>query len=427
MSVDTPPANSPSARQEPRLPVNWAVGLLAGDGPGNQVFYTLNICSTGMCLQGAPQTELFSLTHQVGARLPVRLYLPGETPLTDIEAELKWQVDQRGQLLSGWQFTSIPMESREKLYRKIEILLPGLSEETYDLATLEKIIEAKIETGFFYDVGKALDKIRTYSLYADQYPDFIEYCRRRWTLSPSRAFLLINAASIVDNISAQGASVLPQSETLVKPLVKLLPDFQWKVWQAVLANAADGHITEEFVQEAVEKFIRGQEWTPAGAPLPRAIPEEELEGDPFTHKLAEAKRAFMQLCKTVTEFGSIAEVRGKVDPHGDPFWWKNLNLVFRSHFAEGAEGNVQFKGFKAELELGQQGQALPEPLPCWKILDIEPSASKDEAKKARDRLVKEYHPDRIPPGVSAEFKNLATQRTREINRAYEEFLAQSSR
>jgi hypothetical protein len=416
---------SSSARQEPRLPVNWAVGVLTGDGPGNQVFYTMNICSTGMCLQGAPGVELLSLDHRVGTRLPVRLYLPGESPLTDIEAELKWQVDQRGQLLSGWQFASIAAESRRKLYKKIEILLPGLSAETYDLATLESIIQAKIETGFFYEVGKALDKIRTYSLHTDQYTDFLEYCRGRWTLSPSRAFLLINAASIIDNISAQGATVLPQSETLVKPLVKLLPDFQWKVWQAVLANAADGHITEDFVQEAVERFIRGQELNPGGAPRSEEIPDDEE--DQFSHKLAEAKRAFMQLCKTVTDFGSIAEVRGKVDPHGDPHWWKDLNLVFRSHFAEGEEGNVEFKGFRAELELGHRGEELPGPLPCWKVLGIEPTASVGEARKARVRLVKEYHPDRIPPGVSAEFKRLATQRTREVNRAYEEFVARSSR
>ena len=69
----------------------------------------------------------------------------------------------------------------------------------------------------------------------------------------------------------------------------------------------------------------------------------------------------------------------------------------------------------------EKDNAPPEPFPCWKILDIESDASNASAKKARDKLLKQYHPDKVPLHISAEFKDLANRRTLEINKAYEDF------
>ena len=392
--------------------------MWSADGLGNQVLYTKDISSTGMCLQGVRQIEWHPDGNNIGLKSPVLLYLPGESPLTELEVELKWQDDQNGQVLSGWEFTSITPESKRLLYEKIENLLPSLSENTDDFSSLEKVIEAKRGTRFFYDVGKALEKIRDLSLYKKEgYPDFMVYCQQRWAMSPRKSFQFINAATIVDNISAQGASVLPQNEAQVKPLAILLPDIQSKVWQAVLSTTADGHVTESLVEEVVNRFLRGEEWSFDSGDVQKTIQKE----DAFTQKLGEAKRAFKQLCKVVTESDSIEEVRSKVEKNGGQYFWKNLSIVFRSNFAEGADGTVEFKGFNAEMQLWQEDQTPPQPFPCWKILGIEPGATKETAKKARDRLIKQYHPDRIPQTISPEFRDLATQRTREINKAYAEF------
>jgi hypothetical protein len=349
MADKTSVSPSRPSRQEPRLAAHWTVGMWTEDGMDSQMLYTRDIATTGMCLQGKLQENWSPNGGDIGMKFPVKLYLPGEFPLTEIEAELKWQNNSGGQALSGWRFTRITPESRRLLYEKIEILHPLSLEDVGNLSLLEKIIESKRGSSHFYDVGKALEEICDRSLCRDNYPDFIKYCQRRWDMPPKKVFQLINAANIIDNIARQGASVLPQNEALVEPLTILLPDIQWKVWQAVLASTEDGHITKRFVQEAVDEFLKGGVWRSDSGEAHRAIEIEEENKDAFKRCLAEAKYAFKKLCKAATELDSIEEVIGKVDNRINQYWWKNLSIIFRSDFTESADGHVEFKRFNAEM------------------------------------------------------------------------------
>ena len=55
----------------------------------------------------------------------------------------------------------------------------------------------------------------------------------------------------------------------------------------------------------------------------------------------------------------------------------------------------------------------------YKVLQIEPSASNDEVKKAYRRMAMKYHPDKVAAS-GEEAKKSATEKFRKINEAYEE-------
>jgi len=61
--------------------------------------------------------------------------------------------------------------------------------------------------------------------------------------------------------------------------------------------------------------------------------------------------------------------------------------------------------------------APAEPSP-FEVLGVSPSASDDEIHTAYQKLVREYHPDRVS-GMGADLVELAERRTKEINAAYE--------
>ena len=55
----------------------------------------------------------------------------------------------------------------------------------------------------------------------------------------------------------------------------------------------------------------------------------------------------------------------------------------------------------------------------YEVLEIRPGSSKEEIRAAYRRLVQQYHPDRVAT-LAPEFRELAEQRMKEINAAYEQ-------
>lgn len=76
----------------------------------------------------------------------------------------------------------------------------SLSElETKDFQSFEKVIAKGLQT--FYDVGNALSAIRDKKLYRNSFKTFEDYCLKRWGMSKPRAYQLIQAADITENLS----------------------------------------------------------------------------------------------------------------------------------------------------------------------------------------------------------------------------------
>lgn len=101
------------------------------------------------------------------------------------------------------------------------------------LTMLEEIIDT--ERRCFYKVGKALREIRNERLYRELlFDSFEQYVKKRWEMGKSHAYRLIEASRVIDNLSPIG-DVLPENEAQLRPLGKLEPADQRKLWSDFLS------------------------------------------------------------------------------------------------------------------------------------------------------------------------------------------------
>ena len=100
------------------------------------------------------------------------------------------------------------------------------------LARLEAVIEKYRRD--FYAVGKALKEIRDGRHYQKlSFTTFERYVNVRWDISKSHAYRLIEAFSVMNNLSPIG-DVLPNNEAQARPLTRLDPHSQRKAWRGFL-------------------------------------------------------------------------------------------------------------------------------------------------------------------------------------------------
>jgi hypothetical protein len=128
------------------------------------------------------------------------------------------------------------------------------------LNQLEKIIEKGM--AHFVEVGTALLIIQKEKLYKLIFQTFEEYCKERWDLKRQRAYELIGAAQISQNLS-EISDNLPQKESHAAALASLEPEQQKKVWQKAVETAPDGKVTAKHVKDVIDG-------------LPMARPEENI-------------------------------------------------------------------------------------------------------------------------------------------------------
>lgn len=116
--------------------------------------------------------------------------------------------------------------------------------------------EAKIERatrGAFYEVGLELRHIRDHKLYRQQYGTFDEYVEQRWEMDKRRAYQLIDAASVTEEMCTI-VHILPARESQVRPLLKLKgPEQRAEVWQRVIESGET--ITAKVVEAEVERKL----------------------------------------------------------------------------------------------------------------------------------------------------------------------------
>jgi hypothetical protein len=95
------------------------------------------------------------------------------------------------------------------------------------LADLEHVVEHGQRS--FVEVAKALREIRDERLYGAEFGTFDAYCRSRFGMTRRALDYTLAAAAVVDNVRTIVLTV-PSSESVVRPLAKLEPDEQRKVW-----------------------------------------------------------------------------------------------------------------------------------------------------------------------------------------------------
>jgi len=129
---------------------------------------------------------------------------------------------------------------------------PLTDDEQAELATCTEIIQKGLKT--FVEVGLALLTVRGNRWHKRRYgyTTFEEYCQARWGLSRRRAYQLMDAAIVVENV--KNFSHPPAIESHAAPLASLTPDQQQTVWRVVVETAPDGRVTAAHVQSVVEVF-----------------------------------------------------------------------------------------------------------------------------------------------------------------------------
>lgn len=115
------------------------------------------------------------------------------------------------------------------------------------LSHLESMIEKKQRS--FYEIGKALKEIRDERLYRILlFETFEAYTKTRWDIGKSQAYRLIEACSVIDNLSPIG-EILPENESQVRALTQLEPFDQRKIWREFLKTG------KELTALNIRKFI----------------------------------------------------------------------------------------------------------------------------------------------------------------------------
>lgn len=130
--------------------------------------------------------------------------------------------------------------------------------ERKELAKHEEVIEAGVQS--FVDVGRALFAIQQGKLYRESHKTFELYCKDRWQLPRSRAYQLIEGATVVENVHHGGQIEPPQNERQARELAKVEPEKQAKVWKEVVKTApkddeGNPKVTAAHVAEVVAQHV----------------------------------------------------------------------------------------------------------------------------------------------------------------------------
>lgn len=119
------------------------------------------------------------------------------------------------------------------------------------LARCERTIERGLQT--FYEVGAALLQIREQRLYRAAYRTFEDYCGERWGLKQTRAYQLMDAAGVIDNLN--GAVILPANESQARPLARLDPEEQRLAWDLVTEASKGRGVTRALIANITNQMV----------------------------------------------------------------------------------------------------------------------------------------------------------------------------
>jgi len=103
----------------------------------------------------------------------------------------------------------------------------------------------------FYEIGQALLEIRDSRLYKQAlFTSFEAYARSRWDIGRSQVYRLIDAYSVINNLSPIGDR-LPGNEAQTRPLVPLSPPEQRQIWKAFLDTKVE--VTARNIQNFINE------------------------------------------------------------------------------------------------------------------------------------------------------------------------------
>jgi len=128
--------------------------------------------------------------------------------------------------------------------------------ERRDLVRLEEVVGRGI--GVFWEVGRALEEISSRRLYRATHARFEDYCQARWGFSRQRAYQLVGAAEVMDDLAAAppvstrvDIYPMPASEKQIRPLATLPAEQRREVWEQAVEDAGGEQPTAADVADLV--------------------------------------------------------------------------------------------------------------------------------------------------------------------------------
>lgn len=108
----------------------------------------------------------------------------------------------------------------------------------------------------FVEVGRALQEIRDEKLYRDSHKTFEKFCGEEFEISRPRAYQLIEAAVVVDDLSKKldKNAPIPERDSQARELASVPPEQQVEVWQEAVQDAEGEQPTVAQVRAAVERI-----------------------------------------------------------------------------------------------------------------------------------------------------------------------------
>jgi len=160
--------------------------------------------------------------------------------------------------------------------------------------------EATIETGLtsFVEVGNAMKAIQDGKLYRETHKTFEAYLEAKWNVSKSRAYQLIKAATVTENLSTTVDK--PTTERAARALGKVEEERREEVMEAA-AEETGGNVTAPAIERAAAKTSTTVDKKPKVVDAKkRPVPTDLV---PAFEKAAE----FKELARELTGFLKRAE------------------------------------------------------------------------------------------------------------------------
>ncbi|GAB3163042.1 hypothetical protein [Telluribacter humicola] len=182
--------------------------------------------------------------------------------------------------------------------------IPSLEEENTELAELsldeqsrleecEEVIHKGLKT--FVEVGSALYEIRDKKLYRNHFKTFESYCQERWQLKRQRAYELMGAAEIVNQLSENLSEISdkttiapPDKESHAAALSRIPAVLRFRAWQKIVEESVQQArpVTVKLINEVTDTLIDEQD---TAEPPAKSLDENEELLKQMRSKVAKAK------------------------------------------------------------------------------------------------------------------------------------------
>lgn len=194
--------------------------------------------------------------------------------------------------------------------------------ENTRLENLEHIIENFRKS--YFKAGAALAEIRNKRLYRATHASFEAYVAERWELSRPRAYDLIDASRVANNLSAV-ADITTTNEFQLRALRALPAKDQIEVYTKAVERAGESRVTRDLLEETKQELL-------AARPTPRPSRRPPPKSEPTSRVM---KRALNHIETMLgKQFRAMVEKGRYIPSPGDVVRFSKLNDIEILHVAK---------------------------------------------------------------------------------------------